>query len=99
MLKVDMTVTHLKIVIDGMDKPLIDADFCEKIIPDDSNWSIEDGQSIILFLEKATEIIWKSAFKGGKEIDTNMEKMNESYEHGVEMAKRRMDDLKAFLEI
>ena len=70
MLKVDMTVTHLKIVIDGMDKPLIDADFCEKIIPDDSNWSIEDGQSIILFLEKATEIIWKSAFKGGKEIDT-----------------------------
>lgn len=70
MLKVDMTVNHLKIVIAGMDKPLIDADFCEKIIPDDSNWSIEDGQSIIFFLEKATEIIWKSAFKGGKEIDT-----------------------------
>ena len=70
MLKVDMTVNHLKIVIQGMDKPLIDDDFCEKIIPDDSNWSIEDGQSIILFLEKATEIIWKSAFKGGKEIDT-----------------------------
>jgi hypothetical protein len=70
MLKIDMTVNHLKIVIDGMDKPLIDDDFCEKIIPDDSNWTIEDGQSIILFLEKATEIIWKSAFKGGKEIDT-----------------------------
>ena len=70
MLKVNMTVTHLKIVIDGMDKPLIDDDFCEKIIPDDSNWSIEDGQSIILFLEKANEIIWKSAFKGGKESDT-----------------------------
>ena len=70
MLKVDMTVNHLKIEIKGMEKPLIDADFCEKIIPDDSNWSIEDGQSIIFFLEKATEIIWKSAFKGGKEIDT-----------------------------
>ena len=26
-------------------------------------------------------------------------KMNESYDHGVEMAKRRMDDLKAFLDI
>jgi hypothetical protein len=25
--------------------------------------------------------------------------MNESYEHGVEMAKKQMDDLKAFLEI
>ena len=70
MLKIDMTVNHLKIVIQGMEKPLIDDDFCEKIIPDDSNWTIEDGQSIILFLEKATEIIWKSAFKGGKEIDT-----------------------------
>ena len=70
MLKINMTVNHLKIVIDGMDKPLIDDDFCEKIIPDDSNWTIEDGQSIILFLEKANEIIWKSAFKGGKEIDT-----------------------------
>jgi len=70
MLKVDMTVNHLKIEIKGMDKPLIDDDFCEKIIPDDSNWSLEDGQSIIFFLEKATEIIWKSAFKGGKEIDT-----------------------------
>ena len=70
MLKVDMTINHLKLVIQGMDKPLIDADFCEKIIPDDSNWTIEDGQSIIFYLEKANEIIWKSAFKGGKEIDT-----------------------------
>ena len=51
MLKVDMTVNHLKIVIQGMDKPLIDDDFCEKIIPDDSNWSIEDGISIIFFFE------------------------------------------------
>ena len=33
------------------------------------------------------------------QFDTDMGKMNESYEHGVEMAKRRMDDLKAFLEI
>ena len=33
------------------------------------------------------------------QFDTDMDKMNESYEHGIEMAKRRMDDLKAFLEI
>ena len=43
MLKVDMIATHLKIVISGMDKPLIDDYFCEKIILDDSNWSIEVG--------------------------------------------------------
>lgn len=33
------------------------------------------------------------------QFDCNMEKMNESYEHGVEYAKRRMDELKAFLHI
>ncbi len=33
------------------------------------------------------------------QFDTNMDKMNESYEHGVEIAKNRMADLKAFLEI
>jgi len=33
------------------------------------------------------------------QFDCNMDKMNESYEHGVEYAKRRMDELKAFLQI
>ncbi|MBR4785284.1 MAG: patatin family protein [Fibrobacter sp.] len=33
------------------------------------------------------------------QFDTDMAKMNESYDHGVEIAKRRMDDLKAFLEL
>ena len=33
------------------------------------------------------------------QFDTDMDKMNESYNHGVEMAKQRMDDLKTFLEI
>ena len=70
MLEVDMTVKHLRVKIKDMDKPLIDDDFCEKIKADDSNWTIEDGQSLIFYLEKANEVIWKSAFKGGKEIDT-----------------------------
>ena len=33
MLKIDMTATHLKLQILNKDKPLIDADFCEKIKP------------------------------------------------------------------
>ena len=70
MLEIDMTTSHLKIKIKGKDKPIIDDDFCEKIKPDDSNWTLEEGQSLIFFLEKANEVIWKSAFKGGKEIDT-----------------------------
>jgi hypothetical protein len=66
-----MTVNHLKITIKSKEpKVLIDDDFCEKIKPDDSNWTLEDGQSLVFYLEKAGEVIWKSAFKGGKEIDT-----------------------------
>jgi hypothetical protein len=71
MLDISMTVTHLKITIKSKEQTvLIDDDFCEKIKPDDSNWTLEDGQSLVFYLEKAGEVIWKSAFKGGKEIDT-----------------------------
>ena len=70
MINVDMTNSHLKIIIKDLEKPLIDSDFCEKIKADDSNWTIEDGQQLIFYLEKAKETIWKSAFVGGKEIDT-----------------------------
>lgn len=47
-----------------------EAEFGEKINVNESNWSIEDGKSLVLFLEKGQERIWKSAFKGHKEIDT-----------------------------
>ena len=71
MLDISMSVNHLKITIKSKElKVLIDDDFCEKIKPDDSNWTLEDGQSLVFYLEKAGEVIWKSAFKGGKEIDT-----------------------------
>ena len=70
MINVDMNNTHLKVIIKDINKPLVDSDFCEKIKADDSNWTIEDGQQLIFYLEKAKETIWKSAFIGGKEIDT-----------------------------
>ena len=70
MINVDMNNSHLKVIIKDINQPLIDSDFCEKIKSDDSNWTIEDGQQLIFYLEKAKETIWKSAFIGGKEIDT-----------------------------
>lgn len=36
---------------------------------DDSLWSIEDGNKLILTLEKAGENIWKTVIKGDDEID------------------------------
>jgi hypothetical protein len=63
-----MTTTHLKILLKK--ENYFEAEFCEKIKPDDSNWSLEDKKSLVFFLEKSQEVIWKSAFKGHKEIDT-----------------------------
>lgn len=52
------------------DKLYFEAEFREKIKLDDSYWTCEEANSIILFLTKLTEVIWSSAFKGHKEIDT-----------------------------
>ena len=65
-----MTNTILTIILNGENKPYFEGEFCEKIKADESNWSLEDNKNIILFIEKAQEVIWKSAFKGHKEIDT-----------------------------
>jgi hypothetical protein len=66
-----MTNTHLKVFLkNNPNSPYFEGEFCEKIKGDESNWSVEDSKSLILFIEKGQEIIWKSAFKGHKEIDT-----------------------------
>lgn len=68
-----MTNSSLKISIKnqkGEKELYFDAEFAEKIKADDSYWSLEDNKYLDLFLDKNQEIIWKSAFKGHKEIDT-----------------------------
>jgi hypothetical protein len=66
-----MTNTHLKVFLKSNPSvPYFEGEFCEKIKGDESNWSVEDSKSLILFIEKGQEVIWKSAFKGHKEIDT-----------------------------
>ena len=66
-----MTNTHFKLVLKSQPSvPYVEGEFCEKIKSDESNWSLEDNKSLILFIEKGQEVIWKSAFKGHQEIDT-----------------------------
>jgi hypothetical protein len=65
-----MNNTHISVDVTGQPTPYFSAEFCEKIKSDESNWSLEDNKNLILFLEKNQEVIWKSAFKGHKEIDT-----------------------------
>ena len=47
----------------------IEGEFYDVIKRDDSTWNIEDGETIILNLEKSTENIWKTVCKGDPEID------------------------------
>lgn len=70
MFKVTLTNTSVKIKYKDEQEDYFSAEFCEKIKSDDSNWTLEEGKNIIFFLEKNQELIWKSAFKGHKEIDT-----------------------------
>lgn len=65
-----MTNTNIEIRLKDIPDVFFQAEFCEKVKADESNWSLEDQKFLILFLDKAQETIWKSAFKGHKEIDT-----------------------------
>lgn len=48
---------------------LAEGELCEKVLVDDSMWSIEDGKHLIIHFEKAYEAIWKSVIVGDEEID------------------------------
>jgi len=48
---------------------LIQGDFFDEVKVEDSTWSIEEGEKLILNLEKSCENIWKTVIKGDAEID------------------------------
>jgi hypothetical protein len=67
---VEIKPKHLKVMIKGSDKPLIDGELCEKVKVEDSFYTIEDAQFLNLNFEKAGEVIWKTVIVGDEEIDT-----------------------------
>jgi len=89
-----MTTTKLIIkYLADKDNVFFDAEFCEKIDPSDSYWTIEDHKYLNLFLDKTQELIWKSAFKGHKEIDTkkvdNSKRIDE-FDHETQSALNKI---------
>jgi len=64
-----MTCSHMKIIDKRTKNVLIDGEFQYVIRVDESAWVIEDGMKLNLNLEKATENIWTTIFKGDQEID------------------------------
>ena len=65
-----MTCSYLKVVDKRTSTTLLEGDFQYIIRVDESAWVIEDYKTLNLTLEKATENIWTTIFKGDKEIDS-----------------------------
>uniref|UniRef100_A0A3Q2Q5K5 NudC domain-containing protein 3 n=1 Tax=Fundulus heteroclitus TaxID=8078 RepID=A0A3Q2Q5K5_FUNHE len=59
-------------VRDGAEeKVLMEGEFTHKINTEDSLWSLEPGQCVLLSLNKTSEVWWNAVLKGEKEIDIN----------------------------
>ena len=65
-----MSSTAITISLKKDNQLYFEAEFHQKIKIDDSHWTCEESNSIILYLTKLSEVIWSAAFKGHKEIDT-----------------------------
>lgn len=65
----DIKNKHLKVMIKGQEKPIIDGELYEKVVVEDSLWSIEDQEYLTINLEKMAEHIWKTVIIGDDEID------------------------------
>ncbi|XP_037548656.1 nudC domain-containing protein 3 [Nematolebias whitei] len=53
------------------DKTLMEGEFTHKINTENSLWSLEPGQCVLLSLSKTSEVWWNAVLKGEKEIDIN----------------------------
>jgi len=57
--QVTITPSHLKIVVKKNDRGVvIDADLTKRIICDDSFWTIEDGNRLVVNLQKSNQMEW-----------------------------------------
>lgn len=67
-MKAEIKTKSIKVSLEG--EIIVEGELDERIKPEESFWSIEDETKLVLTLEKASENIWKTIFKGDTEIDT-----------------------------
>lgn len=67
-LKVDITATRLSIKLRG--QTVLEGKLHEKVTVDETVWHLDNGNQIVLSLEKHRESWWKCVFEGDQEIDT-----------------------------
>jgi hypothetical protein len=68
-LSVELRTKHIKIALKkDLDHPLLVGELPERIKAESSLWQIE-GSDIVLTLEKASDVVWKTVLVGDAEID------------------------------
>ncbi|KAM9735042.1 nudC domain-containing protein 3 [Menidia menidia] len=55
----------------GEEKTLMDGEFTHKINTENSLWSLEPGNCVVMSLSKTSEVWWNAVLKGETEIDVN----------------------------
>ena len=67
---IDIRADRLSIKYKDQEEYLVKGEFYDLVRSDESIWQIEDGNNIVLTLDKQNENIWKTILKGDDEIDT-----------------------------
>ena len=62
---------HLRVYDRTTEMVYLDGELFDKIKAGDSTWTIDNGDKIMITLEKADENIWKTILIGDQEIDTS----------------------------
>ena len=66
---VKITVRHIKVALKAKpNEPFLEGDLFERVQPDNCLWTM-DGNSIVLNLEKAVAVVWKSVLLGEEQGD------------------------------
>lgn len=68
-IQVDCTATRLTIRCKG--NTVLEGKLHEKIVTDQTMWHLDNGNQIVLSLEKQRETWWKCVLEGDQEIDTS----------------------------
>lgn len=70
MLAVEMQNGKISVGVKGAEKPLVCGDLYARIKADDSMWTLEDGNTIVMHLVKVNQMEWwKTVIVGDAEID------------------------------
>eukprot|EP00301_Raphidiophrys_heterophryoidea_P025364 c8495_g1_i2.p1 GENE.c8495_g1_i2~~c8495_g1_i2.p1 ORF type:complete len:399 (+),score=90.94 c8495_g1_i2:40-1197(+) len=69
-LSVSIQKSNLKVLLKGREPALVEGTLDQNCKPNDSMWTLEDNQALLITLEKPDECFWKTVIKGDPEIDT-----------------------------